>query len=107
VILYFEGDRNVRFSFAVTHIGISVRSRFRENGVIKIESDQKKIGLSSYHLSSHWSLKSHNSQYSYAKFRIKPTAFSSSSMALCPNRVNDTRVIAELAVSGNEEYEWV
>ena len=107
MILYFEDDHCVRLSFVVTHIGIRVRPRSRENGVTKIGSYQKKICLSSQHLSSHWSLKSRNRQHAYAKFRIKSTEFSSSSIALCPNTVNDTRVIPELAVFGNKENDRI
>ena len=57
-------------------------------------TDQKVVGPSSDLMSSHWSLKSRNSQYTYGEFRIIHTAFIYSSLALHPVRVKVTRTTA-------------
>jgi hypothetical protein len=77
-----RSPHNRMVSSAITRYCFLVRPRVTENRVIKRGSNRIKTWPVVHPFFSNWSLKSRNSQKTYAKLRVIQTAFTHSSIAL-------------------------
>ena len=65
-----------------------VTIRVTENGITKVKSNQNKFEPVIHLISSHWALKSRNSQHECAEVRLIHTAFAYLSLMLKPIRIS-------------------